>query len=97
VQAGADLTVVTADNPRREPLAQIFADMSPGVSAPEKISWVADRRHAIGLALDYCQPGDCLLIVGKGHESYQEFADTVVPFDDREVVRELICNQVEPR
>ena len=36
------------------------------------------------------KPGDCLLIAGKGHESYQEFADTVIPFDDRQVVRELI-------
>lgn len=97
VQAVADHAVITADNPRREPLAQIFADMRPGVSAPDKISWVADRRHAIGFALDECRPGDCLLIVGKGHESYQEFADTVVPFDDREVVRELIGNQVELR
>lgn len=97
VQAGADFAVITADNPRREPLAQIFADMRPGVTAPETISWVGDRRRAIGLALDACQPGDCLLIAGKGHESYQEFADTVVPFDDREVVREHICNQVEAR
>ncbi len=42
------------------------------------------------LALDMAKEVDCLLIAGKGHETYQEFADTIVPFDDRQVVRELI-------
>ena len=90
VQEFADFAFVTADNPRSEPLAQIFADMRGGVTAPEKITWIDDRRRAISLALDMAKPGDCLLIAGKGHESYQEFADTVFPFDDRQVVRELI-------
>ena len=57
---------------------------------PEKFSWPDDRRHALSLALDACRPGDSLLVAGKGHETYQEFADTVIPFDDRQVVRELI-------
>jgi UDP-N-acetylmuramoyl-L-alanyl-D-glutamate--2,6-diaminopimelate ligase len=90
VQEQADFAFATADNPRREALEQIFADMRSGVTAPEKITWIDDRRRAISLALDMAKPGDCLLIAGKGHESYQEFADTVVPFDDRQVVRELI-------
>jgi UDP-N-acetylmuramoyl-L-alanyl-D-glutamate--2,6-diaminopimelate ligase len=90
VQEFADFAFATADNPRSEPLAQIFADMRAGVTAPGKISWTEDRRRAISLALDAARAGDCLLIAGKGHESYQEFADTVIPFDDRQVVRELI-------
>jgi UDP-N-acetylmuramoyl-L-alanyl-D-glutamate--2,6-diaminopimelate ligase len=90
VQEFADQAFATADNPRSETLAQIFADMRQGVTAPEKITWIDDRRRAISLALDVAKPGDCLLIAGKGHESYQEFADTVIPFDDRQVVRELI-------
>jgi UDP-N-acetylmuramoyl-L-alanyl-D-glutamate--2,6-diaminopimelate ligase len=90
VQEQADFAFATADNPRREALEQIFADMRQGVTAPEKLTWIDDRRRAISLALDVAKPGDCLLIAGKGHESYQEFADTVVPFDDRQVVRELI-------
>lgn len=90
VQAHADFAFATADNPRSEALAQIFADMQAGVKVPERITWIDDRRRAISLALDACRPGDCLLIAGKGHESYQEFADTVIPFDDRQVVRELI-------
>jgi UDP-N-acetylmuramoyl-L-alanyl-D-glutamate--2,6-diaminopimelate ligase len=90
VQEFADFAFATADNPRTEAIAQIFDDMRAGVIAPEKITWIDDRRRAISLALDIAKPGDCLLIAGKGHESYQEFADTVFPFDDRQVVRELI-------
>ena len=90
VQEFADAAFATADNPRSEPLAQIFADMKAGVTQPEKITWIEDRRRAISLALDVARAGDCLLIAGKGHEGYQEFADTVAPFDDRQVVRELI-------
>jgi UDP-N-acetylmuramoyl-L-alanyl-D-glutamate--2,6-diaminopimelate ligase len=90
VQEFADFAFATADNPRTEAIAQIFDDMRAGVSAPDKITWIEDRRRAISLALDMAKPGDCLLVAGKGHESYQEFADTVFPFDDRQVVRELI-------
>ncbi len=90
VQEFADYAFATADNPRHEVLGQIFDDMRTGVTTPEKIAWIDDRRRAISLALDACKAGDCLLIAGKGHETYQEFAGTVTPFDDRQVVRELI-------
>ncbi|HXN35694.1 MAG TPA: UDP-N-acetylmuramoyl-L-alanyl-D-glutamate--2,6-diaminopimelate ligase, partial [Opitutaceae bacterium] len=90
VQEIADFAFATADNPRGEPLERIFADMREGAVDPSRITWVDDRRRAISLALDAARAGDSLLIAGKGHEGYQEFADTVVPFDDRQVVRELI-------
>lgn len=90
VQEFADFAVATADNPRTEQVARIFEDMQTGVTAPEKITWIEDRRRAISLALDLAKPGDCVLIAGKGHESTQEFADTVFPFDDRQVARELL-------
>ena len=90
VQEFADFAFATADNPRSEALGRIFDDMKAGVVAPEKITWIEDRRRAISLALDAAKAGDCLLVAGKGHESYQEFSDTVIPFDDRQVVRELI-------
>jgi UDP-N-acetylmuramoyl-L-alanyl-D-glutamate--2,6-diaminopimelate ligase len=90
VQEFADFAWATADNPRNEALAQIFTDMRAGVTQPGRITFVDDRRRAISLALDAAHEGDCLLIAGKGHETYQEFADTIVPFDDRQVVRELI-------
>jgi UDP-N-acetylmuramoyl-L-alanyl-D-glutamate--2,6-diaminopimelate ligase len=90
VQEFADFAFATADNPRGEAPGRIFEDMQAGVTAPGRITWIEDRRRAISVALDACKPGDCLLIAGKGHESYQEFADTVIPFDDRQIVRELI-------
>lgn len=87
----ADIALPTADNPRGESVAKIFEDMRAGVTRPAKFTWIEDRRRAISLALDMCRPGDCLLIAGKGHETYQEFTDTIAPFDDRQVVRELIA------
>jgi len=93
VQALADIGIATADNPRTEALAQIFEDMRDGVSEPEKMTWMTDRRRAIGLALAMAKPGDTVLIAGKGDESFQECADTVYPFDDREVARELLGAQ----
>src|SRR5690606_35362142 len=90
VQEAADLAWATADNPRGEELESIFADMRGGVSMPDRIFWIDDRRRAISLALNEARPGDTLLIAGKGHETYQEFADSVVPFDARLTVRELV-------
>ena len=90
VQESADFAWATADNPRAEALAQIFSDMSAGVQDAARINFVEDRRRAISLALETAREGDCLLIAGKGHETCQEFAGTIVPFDDRQVVRELI-------
>ena len=86
----ADLALATADNPRGETVPAIFEDMRAGVTKPEKFTWIEDRRRALSLALDLCRPGDCLLVAGKGHETYQEFADTITPFDDRQVLRELV-------
>lgn len=86
---GADKVFVTSDNPRTETLDQIFADMR-AASGSESAHYVSDRKHAISIALDAAGPGDCVLIAGKGHEAYQEFDGTVIPFDDRQVARDLI-------
>ena len=86
---GANDVFVTSDNPRTESLEQIFADMREAVGS-EAANFVDDRKSAISLALDAAKEGDCVLIAGKGHEAYQEFDGTVIPFDDRQVVRELI-------
>lgn len=90
VQEFADFAFATADNPRNEVLEQIFDDMRPGATSPGRIAWMDDRQRAIAFALDAAKPGDCVLIAGKGHESYQEFADKVFPFDDRQVAREIL-------
>jgi len=86
----AHLSWATADNPRKEPLERIFADMREGLGPLPSVEFVADRRDAIGRALAAAKAGDCVVIAGKGHETTQEFADTVVPFDDRQVVREIL-------
>lgn len=89
-QRYADYSWATADNPRKEALESIFADMQKGVARPDSITFVEDRRRAIGHALEAAKAGDTVLIAGKGHETYQEFAESVVPFDDRQVCRELL-------
>jgi UDP-N-acetylmuramoyl-L-alanyl-D-glutamate--2,6-diaminopimelate ligase len=86
---GADEVFVTSDNPRTESINQIFADMR-GAKGSESAHYINDRKHAISLALDSAAPDDCVLIAGKGHEVYQEFDGTVIPFDDRQVARDLI-------
>lgn len=86
----SDITIATADNPRRENLEDIFAMMKTGILPQRSIEFIANRRDAIGRAISLAEPGDCVLIAGKGHETYQEFADVVVPFDDRTVAREFL-------
>ena len=87
----ADQSWATADNPRNESLDQIFDDMRVAVKEGDAIEFISDRRRAIELAIKAAGPGDCVLIAGKGHESFQEFGDTVVPFDDRKVTEELVA------
>ena len=89
-QKYCDFVWATADNPRSEPLSSIFKHMEAGVTKPEAISFVRDRRRAIGLAIGEAKVRDCLVIAGKGHETYQEYSSTVIPFDDRLVAQDLI-------
>jgi UDP-N-acetylmuramyl-tripeptide synthetase len=81
----ADFTIITNDNPRRESPEQIAAAMQEGFHAVRRdgLRLQLDRRRAIDEILRLANPGDTVLIAGKGHETYQEFEDTVVPFDDR--------------
>jgi UDP-N-acetylmuramoyl-L-alanyl-D-glutamate--2,6-diaminopimelate ligase len=81
----ADHVVVTTDNPRREDPARLAAAVVAGLEefAPPAYAVVPDRRRAITAALRAAQPGDLVLLAGKGHATYQEFDDVVVPFDDR--------------
>ena len=89
---GADRVFVTADNPRTEPLEQIFEDMRKGLRLDDmpKVQFIEDRKRAISVAMDSAGANDCVLIAGKGHETFQEFDGRVVPFDDRQVALELI-------
>ncbi len=89
-QRGADFVIATADKPRTEGVGRVFADLERGVTAPTRVAWIEDRRRAIALALDMAGPADAVLIAGRGHDGYQEMADTIVPFDDRRVARTLL-------
>jgi UDP-N-acetylmuramoyl-L-alanyl-D-glutamate--2,6-diaminopimelate ligase len=81
----ADYTIITSDNPRREPPAEIAAQIERGFVAVRNDQYHVEleRRRAIDEIIRLARPGDTVLIAGKGHETYQEFSDTVVPFDDR--------------
>ncbi len=88
----ADFTLITSDNPRRESPADIAQQVAAGYgevrSDGQRVE--LDRRRAIEDIIRMAQPGDSVLIAGKGHETYQEFEDTVVPFDDRIYAREAL-------
>jgi len=87
--AGADLLVVTDDNPRSEDPAAIRAAILAGTAgAGAEVLEIGDRRAAIAEAIRRAGPGDVVLVAGKGHETGQEIAGVVHPFDDRAVARE---------
>jgi UDP-N-acetylmuramoyl-L-alanyl-D-glutamate--2,6-diaminopimelate ligase len=90
---GADRTVLTSDNPRREDPAAIIEAIRAGFKDAPAPAVVVDRRAAIRHALDLAAPGDAVLIAGKGHETFQEFANTTVPFDDRQVVFDVAAER----
>ncbi len=87
-KADADRIYVTDDNPRTEDAASIRQAILEGCPGAVEI---ADREDAIGQAVTDLEPGDVLLVAGKGHESGQIIGDTTVPFDDRDVSRAAIA------
>jgi UDP-N-acetylmuramoyl-L-alanyl-D-glutamate--2,6-diaminopimelate ligase len=96
--SASDVLVVTDDNPRSEDPAAIRAAMLAGVRAvPEhrraEVHEVAGRRDALATAVGLARPGDTVLVAGKGHETGQEIAGTVHPFDDRDVLREILAGR----
>ncbi len=86
----ADYVLLTSDNPRKENPIEIIAQIRAGCKHSDNVEVVEDRHEAIVRALSLAETGDVVLIAGKGHENYQEFANTVIPFDDRQVVRECM-------
>jgi len=86
----ANKIYVTSDNPRDEVPEMILEDILVGLHGKENVTACPDRKLAIKLALDALEPNEVLLILGKGDEDYQEIKGVKYPFDDREVVRELL-------
>jgi UDP-N-acetylmuramoyl-L-alanyl-D-glutamate--2,6-diaminopimelate ligase len=84
---GADLVIVTSDNPRSEDPQRIIDEIVSGIPPKAAVIVEPDRRVAIGRAVDAAQAGDVVVIAGKGHETTQEIGDEVLPFDDRIVAR----------
>jgi UDP-N-acetylmuramoyl-L-alanyl-D-glutamate--2,6-diaminopimelate ligase len=90
LESRCDVAVFTSDNPRSEDPASVLDDILEGLERPAEAIVEVDRGKAIETALRQAAPGDLVLILGKGHESGQEFADRVIPFDDREVARTVL-------
>jgi UDP-N-acetylmuramoyl-L-alanyl-D-glutamate--2,6-diaminopimelate ligase len=89
-EALADVTIVTSDNPRTEDPERILDDIEAGMTRRDHVR-VVDRRDAIAHALHLATPHDVVLLAGKGHETYQIRGTTSYPFDEREIVAELMA------
>jgi UDP-N-acetylmuramoyl-L-alanyl-D-glutamate--2,6-diaminopimelate ligase len=88
----SDVVVITSDNPRSEDPARIIDEIKRGVPPAAdrdgvSIVTIVDRKEAIEFAIRKAQPGDLVLLVGKGHEKYQEIGGRVLPFDEAEIAR----------
>ena len=87
----ADYMIITSDNPRTEDPEAIIADILPGLEGldtPRVV--IPDRREAIRWGLEHAQPGDTLVLTGKGHETYQIVGKTKYHMDEREIIAEVL-------
>jgi UDP-N-acetylmuramoyl-L-alanyl-D-glutamate--2,6-diaminopimelate ligase len=89
---GADVVVVTSDNPRHEDPGRIIEEVLRGISPPAEALVEPDRRRAIALAIRAARPGDVVVIAGKGHETVQVVGDQRLAFDDRAVAAEVLAS-----
>lgn len=87
----ADFSIITSDNPRKEDPDTIIAEVEKGFRS-ERYEKITDRAKAIARAVSLAQPRDIIVIAGKGHETYQEFADHTIPFDDLAIARRALEN-----
>ncbi|MBQ0058513.1 MAG: UDP-N-acetylmuramoyl-L-alanyl-D-glutamate--2,6-diaminopimelate ligase [Lachnospiraceae bacterium] len=87
----ADLTIITSDNPREEEPQAIIDDIKTGINKTSgKYVEIIDRREAIAYAIDNGQPGDIIVLAGKGHEDYQEINGVKYPMDERVIIEEYL-------
>lgn len=85
----ADLVVIASDNPRTEDPEQILDDIEQGIGEAPHLR-ISDREEAICEAISRLRPGDCLLLLGKGHETYQIYGHDKMPFDERAIVQTAV-------
>jgi UDP-N-acetylmuramoyl-L-alanyl-D-glutamate--2,6-diaminopimelate ligase len=86
-ERGADLGIITSNNPGLEPPLEIAHDILSGFRSPGKAHIIPDRQKAIHWALSEAQPGDTVVITGKGDEPFQQIGKRQLQFDDREVAK----------
>ena len=87
----ADLTVITSDNPRFEEPQAIIDDIRTGIEKTDgKYIEIIDRKEAIRYVIEHGQPGDVIVLAGKGHEDYQEIRGVKYPMDERVLIREVL-------
>ncbi len=87
----ADLTVITSDNPRYEEPQAIIDDIRTGIEKTDgKYVEIIDRKEAIRYVIEHGQPGDVIVLAGKGHEDYQEIKGVKYPMDERVLIREVL-------
>lgn len=87
----ADLTIITSDNPRFEEPQDIIEDIKTGIGRTEgRYVEICDRKEAIAYAIDHGEPGDIIVLAGKGHEDYQEIKGVKYPMDERDIIKDIL-------
>ena len=87
----ADLTIITSDNPRFEEPQDVINDIKTGIAKTDgKYVEICDRKEAIKYAIEHGEPGDVIVLAGKGHEDYQEICGVKHPMDERVLIKEVL-------
>ena len=87
----ADLTIITSDNPRFEKPQDIIDDIKIGIAKTDgKYIEICDRKEAIRYAITHGEPGDIIVLAGKGHEDYQEIEGVKYPMDERDLIADIL-------
>lgn len=87
----ADLTIITSDNPRFEEPQDIIEDIKTGIGRTDgNYVEICDRKEAVAYAIDHGEPGDIIVLAGKGHEDYQEIKGVKYPMDERNLIRDIL-------
>ena len=90
----ADLTIITSDNPRMEEPQAIIDDIKLGIGKTEgRYVEICDRKEAVAYAIDHGEPGDIIVLAGKGHEDYQEINGVKYPMDERVLIKEILAER----
>ena len=90
----ADLTIITSDNPRFEEPRDIMEDIKTGIRRTDgKYVEICDRKEAIAYAIHNGEPGDIIVLAGKGHETYQEIKGIKYPMDERDLIADILAGK----